>query len=131
MGPAQVVDSPESVINFHIWGVFPSRKNGDPSKAVISVSPEHFNEKDMAVLAAQLNHFFRKEKILEAGLVDDETTARLFSAGKVNYATYEKSERGRYFFNKENNSEYIEFSEEPGGVRKRISIKNADGTHEL
>lgn len=120
---AQTVATNTPTVDFQVVRLIPSKRLGQSSKAIVSVDPQHFNDNDLILIAHRLNEIFVNENKIEVGLLDDEITARLFSEGKVNYATYEKAERGRYVLNRLNQKEYIEFSKERGGSKKRITIK--------
>ena len=109
-------------LNYRVWRVFPPTKKNRLAIAVVSVAPQHFNRDDMTALAARLNKEFAQETRLRVGLVDDEDTARLFAAGRVNYPTYEKAERGRYYLDRIKCEEYIQFSTQQGKPRETIRL---------
>lgn len=106
-------------LDYHVWRVFPEDRRGF-TIVVVSVNPRHFNRDDMTALAAQLNREFAERTKLKVGLLDDADTARLFVEGRVNYPTYERAERGRYYLDRTACREYIQFSTQRGKPRETI-----------
>jgi hypothetical protein len=111
-----------SSLEYRVWRVFPEDGKGF-TLVVVSVDQRHFNREDMTALAARLKQEFAGKAKLKIGLLDDPDTARLFVEGKVNYATYEKAERGRYYLDRTACREYIQFSVRRGKARRTIPIK--------
>ncbi|HEV2707199.1 MAG TPA: hypothetical protein VGV59_14860 [Pyrinomonadaceae bacterium] len=111
----------DGALDYRVWRVFPEDRRGF-TLVVVSVNPKHFNRADMTALAARLKREFAEKAKLKVGLVDDDDTARLFVEGRVNYPTYERAERGRYYLDRNACREHIQFSEQRGRPRKTIRL---------
>ena len=98
-------------LDYQIWKVFSQDTKGF-TIVVVSVNPKHFNREDMTALAAKLKAEFTQNEKLKVGLLDDENVARLFVSGRLEYADYERSERGRYYLDRSKCKEYIRFVSE-------------------
>jgi len=106
-------------LDYHVWRIYPENRRG-PTVVVVSVNPKHFNHNDMVALASKFNSLFAGMKRLRVGLLDDADTARLFVEGRVNYPTYERAERGRYYLDRAACKEFIQFSAKRGKPRETV-----------
>jgi hypothetical protein len=118
----QTCAATSQALKYHVWRIYPEDQRGF-TVVVVSVDDKHFNRQDMTALAARLKQEFAGQARVKIGLLDDPDTARLFVEGRVNYATYEKAERGRYYLDRTKCYEYIRFSMRRGQPKKTIPIK--------
>lgn len=109
--------------DYRIWHVAKEKDQKGFITVVASVNPKHFNREDMSALAARLNKEFANVPKLKVGLVDDENAARLFVTGRLEYPSFEKAERGRYYLDRQKCVEYIQFSTQRGKPRQTIRFK--------
>ena|SRR5215470_4099451 len=108
-------------LEYKVWRIYPPDRRGF-AIAVLSVNPKHFNRGDMAILAHELNSKFGDIRKVKAGLLDNADTARLFVEGLLDYPSFEKAERGRYYLDRDRCNEYIQFSRHKAKPKQTLTF---------
>jgi len=110
------------IVDYRVWRV---RENKSPKGftiAIVTLAPQRFNKRDISLLADQLNKRFASEQRVQVGLLDDENTARLFIEGRLEYPAYTKAERGRYYLDRTQCKEYVQFHPQGRKVKQMIRL---------
>jgi len=113
---------PQAQADYHVWQLTESKSPKGFTIAIVTLAPERFNRRDILLLADQLKKRFASEQRLQVGLLDDENTARLFIAGRLEYPAYAKAERGRYYLDRTQCKEYVQFYPQGRKVKQMIRL---------
>lgn len=108
---------------YQIQHVFPPGKKNRFTTALVTLNASHFNRTDMKSLGCRLNKQFPKVTRLKAGLLDDESIARLFLSGALERTALNKAQRGLYYSDQAKHVEYIQFSTKRGRPRNEVTIR--------